>query len=106
MFNSLAPLGIFCFKKTHTRGNFRGLSTNLSYQTFTRCARIAQSVARCLHYLDTSAAHIRIPLATLAKYADYWENCSIVSAVVCIHGSGSITSAGEERANLSAFVYL
>ena len=44
---------------------------------------------------------------TVAAASDF-KNCTMVNCVVYLYvnGSGSITSLGEERANLSAVVYL
>ena len=36
----------------------------------------------------------------------FWSNLYSVVVYLYVNGSGSITSVGEERANLSAVVYL
>ena len=40
------------------------------------------------------------------KFSDSKHDLYHTALLLCVNGSGSITSVGEERANLSAVVYL
>ena len=50
----------------------------------------------CNSYLMVFGVHVCVPCRILCSFVGY----------LYVKGSGSITSVGEERANLSAIVYL